>query len=362
MARNAATIRHMVERQARILYDLMDLSRLQTDKLTLSQTRVNLSETVSHVISLMAADAREKGISVFLEGASKELIVHGDVVRLKQIAWNLLSNPLKFTPAGGKAWVRLAEEGEMAHIEVADSGKGIASEHLPVIFKLFRQGDTGTTRKYGGTGIGLALVRELTRSHGGRVGATSEGEGRGAQFHVWLPLAAGHHGATDMMPEVQTSLAGKRRSLCADHFRHRHAGHGWLHPAGGIARSCGYGLDAGDRAFRLHPAARCAAGAGRRLRDPCVQADRAGAIPAHGKPHCEMTERLSSPGFEFPVRMSTWLSHGWRCPPASHIAFDPAQASSGGRRCACRFLSDNEVVTLTGDISRKCSGRYDVVL
>jgi two-component system CheB/CheR fusion protein len=214
--RGATTIKRMVEGQARIIDDLMDLSRLHTGKLTLSRTQVNLSECVAHVVNLTATDAQNKRVAVSLEMAPRDMIVQGDVVRLEQIVWNLLSNALKFTPAGGQVKVRLSEDDGGAHLEVIDTGKGIPQEFLPVIFEMFRQADTGTTRKYGGMGIGLALVRELVLSHGGKVEAQSEGEGRGAEFHVHLPLAQSRYAAAPTRRVGADSLKGKRILIVDD--------------------------------------------------------------------------------------------------------------------------------------------------
>jgi len=216
IARGTGTIKHMVESQARIIDDLMDLSRLHTGKLTLTPTLVNFSEAVSHVVNLMTKDAQQKQVALSLALAPSDLLVHGDAVRLEQIVWNLLSNALKFTPAGGNVQVRLSQEGETACLEVADTGKGVAPEFLPFIFDMFRQGDTGTTRQYGGMGIGLALVKELVHSHGGRVEAHSEGIGQGALFRIFLPLADGRVKASGPKNVDDISLSGKRILLVDD--------------------------------------------------------------------------------------------------------------------------------------------------
>jgi two-component system CheB/CheR fusion protein len=109
---------------------------------------------------------------------------------VKQVAWNLLSNAIKFTPAGGRIRVALRQEGNEARFDVVDTGEGIPPEFLPHVFEWFRQAEGGSTRRRGGMGIGLALVRQLVELHGGRVEAVSEGAGKGARFTVWLPLQA----------------------------------------------------------------------------------------------------------------------------------------------------------------------------
>jgi CheY-like chemotaxis protein len=107
---------------------------------------------------------------------------------LQQIVWNLVSNAIKFTPKGGRIRVRLRRSDSHAEIEVADSGQGISAEFLPYVFDRFRQADSSTTRRHGGLGLGLSIVRHLVEMHGGTVHAASEGEGRGASFIVRLPL------------------------------------------------------------------------------------------------------------------------------------------------------------------------------
>jgi CheY-like chemotaxis protein len=116
--------------------------------------------------------------------------VAGDASRLQQVVWNLLSNAIKFTPKGGR--VRVALERGPTHVEisVADSGIGIRSDFLNSVFERFRQGDASTTRKHGGLGLGLSIVKQLVEVHGGIVRAISPGEGLGATFTVSLPLSS----------------------------------------------------------------------------------------------------------------------------------------------------------------------------
>jgi two-component system, chemotaxis family, CheB/CheR fusion protein len=216
IGRGTATIKRMVEGQARIIDDLMDLSRLHTGKLTLTRTRVNFNEAVSHVVGLMASDAQKKGVALTVETVPHELIVVGDMVRIEQIVWNLLSNALKFTPAGGSIHIRLSEEGDIARLEVEDTGRGIPSKFLPFVFDMFRQADSGTTRQFGGMGIGLALVKELVSSHGGWVEADSRGEGQGARFSVFFPLTILQHGPPTSVEDGSRTLAGKRILLVDD--------------------------------------------------------------------------------------------------------------------------------------------------
>ena len=111
----------------------------------------------------------------------------GDGARLQQAIWNVLSNAIKFTPAGGRVDVALRRATHEIAIEVADTGEGIDPRVLPFVFDRFRQADSGTTRLHMGLGLGLAIVRHIVELHGGRVGVASEGQGRGATFTLWLP-------------------------------------------------------------------------------------------------------------------------------------------------------------------------------
>jgi len=216
IVRGSTTIKRMVESQARIIDDLMDLSRLHTGKLSLNSTQVDLYEVISHVLTALTPDAAQKGIAMSFAPVTKGLIVHGDMVRLEQVVWNLLSNALKFTPASGKIEIRLHQHGDNACIEVKDTGRGVPPEFLPFIFDMFRQANTGTTRQYGGLGIGLALVKELVTSHGGEVEAHSAGRDKGALFRILLPMLKQERSVAQAMLADSRNLAGKSILLVDD--------------------------------------------------------------------------------------------------------------------------------------------------
>jgi CheY-like chemotaxis protein len=135
----------------------------------------------------LAAIAKTIQIKTNLDEEIGEVI--GDSTRLQQVVWNLLANAVKFTPAGGQVVVRLEQIETSAQITVSDTGKGITAEFLPYVFDYFRQADSATTRKFGGLGLGLAIVRHLVELHGGTVAVESPGEDQGASFIVRLPLA-----------------------------------------------------------------------------------------------------------------------------------------------------------------------------
>ncbi len=184
----AETIRRNALAQSRLVSDLLDLSRLQMGKLSLERQPVSLSTVITEAVETVGAEVRAKGITLTVDLDPEILVVEGDSIRLGQIAWNLLNNAVRFTPAAGEIKVTLEQEGDDAKLIVTDSGQGIAPEFLPHVFEIFRQADASSSRRQGGMGIGLALVKQLTELHDGRVQADSEGVDRGARFTVWIPL------------------------------------------------------------------------------------------------------------------------------------------------------------------------------
>ena len=186
--RAAETIRQTVANQAKIIDDLLDLSRMRTGKMTLRLTPLRLDEVVRAIVEGATEEAKGRGIALSLDlAAAGQAVVAGDRVRVEQIIWNLLSNALKFTPRGGTVTLSLRSRGEGSELEVADSGRGIAKEFLSSIFGMFQQEKRTYSQGEGGLGIGLALVKELTEAQGGWVAARSDGVGHGTVFTVWLP-------------------------------------------------------------------------------------------------------------------------------------------------------------------------------
>jgi signal transduction histidine kinase/ActR/RegA family two-component response regulator len=176
--------------QAQLIEDLLDVSRIISGKLRLDMQQVNLPEVIGAALSSVMPSADAKGIRVHPAIDSLAPPVAGDPARLQQIVWNLLTNAIKFTPAGGRVRVGLDRLNSHVQISVADSGAGIAPEFLPFVFDRFRQADASTTRRHGGLGLGLSIVRQLVELHGGAARATSAGVGQGATFYVELPVAA----------------------------------------------------------------------------------------------------------------------------------------------------------------------------
>lgn len=189
--RGLQTIERNAHAQARLIEDLLDMSRITSGKVQLEVRAVAPLAVVQAAIETVrpAADAKQIRIDTQIE--SDPGTVAGDASRLQQIIWNLLTNAIKFTPREGAVSVRLARAQGQLEITVSDSGIGIRPEFLAHVFERFRQADASATRRHGGLGVGLSIVKHLVEQHGGTVAAASEGEGRGARFTVRLPLAGG---------------------------------------------------------------------------------------------------------------------------------------------------------------------------
>jgi PAS domain S-box-containing protein len=203
-----ATIERNAKLQSELIEDLLDVSRILQGKLRLTVSPVNLAATIRAAIETVRLAAEAKSIQIATSLDPVVGLVSGDSTRLQQIVWNLLSNAVKFTAIGGRVEVKLSfvtnhvlfreppqpmtsdqkHITNYAQITVSDTGKGISPDFLPYVFDYFRQADSATTRKFGGLGLGLAIVRHLVELHGGTIQADSPGEGLGATFTVSLPL------------------------------------------------------------------------------------------------------------------------------------------------------------------------------
>jgi len=190
-------IRRNARIQVQMVDDLLDISRIITGKLRLSGQPVDLGPIIIAAVDGLrpATEAKELHLQLQLDSRAGE--VWGDPDRLQQVAWNLISNAIKFTPKGGRVIVSLERVESHVEVTVGDTGKGIASEFLPHVFDRFRQADATITRAFGGLGLGLAIVRQLVELHGGTVRVDSEGEGLGSTFTVSLPLMAVRSAVSD---------------------------------------------------------------------------------------------------------------------------------------------------------------------
>jgi signal transduction histidine kinase/ActR/RegA family two-component response regulator len=181
-----------IERNARVqvqlVKDLLDVSYIVSGRLKLEMELVRLAAIVESVLDTLRPAAEAKQIRVECRFEGDLPLLRGDPLRLQQVAWNLLSNALKFTPQNGVVRVVVRRVAAAIELEVRDDGIGIEADFLPHVFERFRQADASSTRVYGGLGLGLAIVRHLVELHGGTVAAASAGENQGASFTVSLPL------------------------------------------------------------------------------------------------------------------------------------------------------------------------------
>jgi PAS domain S-box-containing protein len=189
VARALDIIEQNARAQNQMIVDLLDVSRIVAGKLTLHPQRIDPAPVIETAIESLRPIAEVKGISISAQADSDIGVIVCDAQRLSQIISNLLGNAIKFTPNGGRVEIALSRVGNQARLTVTDTGYGISREFLPHVFERFRQADTGLTRKHGGLGLGLAIVRHLVELHGGTVSASSDGEGKGAIFTVLLPVS-----------------------------------------------------------------------------------------------------------------------------------------------------------------------------
>jgi signal transduction histidine kinase len=184
-----ATMDRSAQRLLKLINNLLDLAQMEAGKTRLRYQPVELFGLLNSLLSPFKVMAEKKGIRLALEG-DKVTAIHGDVERIEIVFQNLISNALKFTQEG-TVTVRIREDDAMVHVEVVDTGPGIAPQDIPVIFDRFAQADSTGTRRFGGTGIGLALVKETVDLHSGKIGVRSE-VGKGSTFHVQLPKGTAH--------------------------------------------------------------------------------------------------------------------------------------------------------------------------
>jgi two-component system CheB/CheR fusion protein len=213
MTRALEVIERSARAQSQLIEDLLDVSRINNGKLILNTRQIDLTWVVNAAIESvqLAAEAKNIQIGSQLDSA----IVMGDSDRLQQVLWNLLTNAIKFTAAGGRVEITLASVQNQAQIQVSDTGRGIAPDLLPYVFERFRQGDASSSKATQGLGLGLAIVRQLVELHSGTVSAISPGEGQGTTMIVRLPLHSlpleitpPNQLETTVEPEEVPSLAG----------------------------------------------------------------------------------------------------------------------------------------------------------
>jgi PAS domain S-box-containing protein len=188
LKRGLEAISRNVRIQTQIVNDLLDMSRVISGQVMLEVHPTSLQDILAHAIDAVRASAENKSIRIQTLVDSKIGPVRGDSTRLQQVIWNLLSNAVKFTPKGGRIKVILERVDSHVEVTVEDTGIGIEPDFLPFVFDRFRQADSGISRRHGGLGIGLSIVKSLVELHGGSVRAKSPGRDQGSTFSVALPL------------------------------------------------------------------------------------------------------------------------------------------------------------------------------
>jgi signal transduction histidine kinase/CheY-like chemotaxis protein len=228
-------ISEAARRQARLIEDLLDVARIASGKMRLDRTMVDLADVISDALLIAQPSAAIKHIRLSFDGGAWTPKIFGDRVRLEQVASNLISNAVKFTPDDGVVDVRMRRVGDRAEVVFSDSGQGIPAEFLPCVFELFRQADGSTTRMHAGLGLGLSIVKSLVEAHNGTVHVHSAGEGLGSTFVVTLPVAVWERSTTaasvsDTQPaRGLPSLAGVRVLVIDDDEESREVVAAYLH-------------------------------------------------------------------------------------------------------------------------------------
>jgi PAS domain S-box-containing protein len=241
--------------QAQLVNDLVDMSRITTGKLRLELEPLPLVPALEAALESIRPAAAVKHLKIDTSWKVQDVNVLADATRLQQVLWNLLSNAVKFTPDGGRIAVRTSQGDERVLIEVSDTGIGIDPEFLPYVFDRFRQGESGTTRRYGGLGLGLAIVHDLVRLHGGEVSVQSEGAGLGSTFVVTLRTStkrvdvAERRGRSRKTP----NLVGQSVLLLEDHPDSRQFLVQALQNAGAAVVAFGTAREAFEALNRLRP-------------------------------------------------------------------------------------------------------------
>lgn len=182
------TIERNARAQTQLVNDLLDVSRIISGKIQIETLPVDLSGVIASAVGTVRLAAEARTISLEINLGENLPLITGDVRRLQQVVWNLLSNAVKFTPSGGRIQISLQQERDAVQLRISDTGQGIEPEFLPFVFDRFSQADSSYTRRHGGLGLGLAIVRHLVEMHGGSVRAESGGAGQGATFIITLPV------------------------------------------------------------------------------------------------------------------------------------------------------------------------------
>lgn len=203
-------IRRNAEIEARLIDDLLDVTRITQGKVQLDKRPVALGDILARAVEVCQPDITLRRLDFSIEATETPFIIAADTTRLQQVFWNLLRNAVKFTPVEGQVAIRSRRRNGFVVVDVLDSGAGIRPEVLPRLFKIFEQGGVETTRQFGGMGLGLVISKGIVDMHGGTIEAHSAGPGRGSTFTVTLPLLSPTDPASAVRPPVRTTLTAPR--------------------------------------------------------------------------------------------------------------------------------------------------------
>jgi signal transduction histidine kinase/ActR/RegA family two-component response regulator len=195
--------------QSRLIEDLLEISRIVSGKMRLDYRPFDLLTLCNTAVESMRPAAEARGVTIERHFEPASMPTSGDPDRLQQVIWNLISNAVKFTPAGGRVSISARRLGNTDEIVVSDTGIGIEASFLPSVFESFRQADASTTRAHGGLGLGLSIVKQLVGLHGGEVTAESEGKDQGATFTVRLPVRTDRRRSDDVLAAPLDPLTGR---------------------------------------------------------------------------------------------------------------------------------------------------------
>ena len=201
--------------QTRLIDDMLDMARIMSGKLRLDMQPIDLASIAISAIDVVSPAAAAKGITLLTKIDTAEPWIMGDPDRMQQIVWNLLSNAVKFTDSGGHVILGITRDGDILRLDVEDTGRGIAPEFLPQMFERFRQADSSSSRRHGGLGLGLSLVRQLVELHGGQVSAASV-EGKGSTFTVTFPARTELTTGVSERPEADPERLSGRRAIVVE--------------------------------------------------------------------------------------------------------------------------------------------------
>lgn len=205
-SRAVDSIERNAKLQSRLIDDMLDISRIISGKLRLDTQPVDLTMVINAAVDTLRPAAEAKNIRVYVVLDYSAGIILGDTTRLQQVVWNILSNAIKFTPKDGSIQVSLERINSHVEVTVSDSGIGIDEDFLPFVFDRFRQADSTSSKKYGGLGLGLSIVRQLVELHGGTVEANNREDVRGAVFTVKLPVMAVHPKSKQQTNELEPNI------------------------------------------------------------------------------------------------------------------------------------------------------------